>query len=188
MEKIPLVLMFGPQASGKSSFIKMNNLENYTISADKIRINLNGFMISDGHKQIKFNPDSEPVVWQIFDLMLKTRLAQGLPTVVDNTNLGGGRVNPMQAILDLVPDNYQVYLVDCFEPLLDRDAPLSEASLARALRILSKRNRDREYSVDLAIIERFVDYYAQFELPAGVIKLSSSDAEQLQDLIGQIIQ
>lgn len=34
--------MLGPQASGKSSFIKMNDLQNYTISADEIRIRLNG--------------------------------------------------------------------------------------------------------------------------------------------------
>lgn len=38
MKKIPLILMLGPQASGKSSFIKMNNLQNYTISGDEIRI------------------------------------------------------------------------------------------------------------------------------------------------------
>lgn len=30
--------MLGPQASGKSSFIKMNDLQNYTISADEKKL------------------------------------------------------------------------------------------------------------------------------------------------------
>ena len=44
--------MLGPQASGKSSFIKMNNLQNYTISGDEIRIRLNGINSNNGHPQI----------------------------------------------------------------------------------------------------------------------------------------
>lgn len=187
MKKTPLVLMFGPQASGKSSFIKMNNLQNFTISADEIRIRLNGITLSDGHKQINFDISTEPSVWQIFDLELKTRLQHGLPTVIDNTNLGGGRTNPMAAILKMVPDTYQVYLIDCFKPLLNNDEPLSKASLNRALKILDQRNRDREYSVDFDIIKRFVDYYAQFKLPDKIRAISSTDLERAQDLIDQII-
>lgn len=38
MRRIPLILMLGPQASGKSSFIKMNDLQNYTISADEKKL------------------------------------------------------------------------------------------------------------------------------------------------------
>lgn len=187
MTKTPLVLMFGPQASGKSSFIKMNNLENFTISADEIRIKLNGITLSDGHKQINFVGKNEGTVWQIFDMMLQTRIKNNLPTVIDNTNLGGGRVSPMASILKMVPDSYQVYLIDCFKPLLDSNAPLSEQSLAHALKVLDQRNRDREYSVDMAIIKRFVDYYAKFTIPEGVEVISSSDLTKAQDLIDLVL-
>ena len=54
MKRIPLILMLGPQASGKSSFIKMNDLQNYTISADEIRIRLNGINSNNGYPQINF--------------------------------------------------------------------------------------------------------------------------------------
>ena len=54
--------MLGPQASGKSSFIKMNDLQNYTISADEIRIRLNGINSNNGHPQINFVGQTEKIV------------------------------------------------------------------------------------------------------------------------------
>lgn len=187
MTKTPLVLMFGPQASGKSSFIKMNNLENYTISSDSIRVKLNGINQNDGHPQINFVSETEPTVWKIFDMMLSTRIKNGLPTVVDNTNLGTGRFNPVSSILKQVNDDYQVYMIDCFKPLLAQNDPLSSDSLDHAFEILQKRNRDREYSVDPEIIHRFVDYYVNFEIPAEVKVISSADLQHAQDLIDLIL-
>lgn len=187
MKRIPLILMLGPQASGKSSFIKMNDLQNYTISADEIRIRLNGINSNNGHPQINFVNQTEKIVWQIFNQILQTRLQNGLPTIVDNTNLGGHGVNPINDILKRVPDNYQVYVIDCFKPLLDVNDPLSEESLTHALKILDQRNRDREYSVNMDIIQRFVDYYAHFEIPNKVKVISSADLQKVQDLIDLIL-
>lgn len=187
MRRIPLILMLGPQASGKSSFIKMNDLQNYTISADEIRIRLNGINSNNGHPQINFVNQTEKIVWQIFNQILQTRLQNGLPTIVDNTNLGGHGFNPINDILKRVPDNYQVYVIDCFKPLLDTNDPLSEESLTHALKILDQRNRDREYSVNMDIIQRFVDYYAHFEIPNKVKVISSADLLKVQDLIDLIL-
>ena len=187
MRRIPLILMLGPQASGKSSFIKMNDLQNYTISADEIRIRLNGINSNNGHPQINFVGQTEKIVWQIFNQILQTRLQNGLPTIVDNTNLGGHGFNPINDILKRVPNNYQVYVIDCFKPLLDANDPLSEESLAHALKILDQRNRDREYSVNMDIIQRFVDYYAHFEIPNNVKVISSADLQKVQDLIDLIL-
>ncbi len=179
--------MLGPQASGKSSFIKMNDSQNYTISADEIRIRLNGINSNNGHPQINFVNQTEKIVWQIFNQILQTRLQNGLPTIVDNTNLGGHGFNPINDILKRVPDNYQVYVIDCFKPLLDTNDPLSEESLTHALKILDQRNRDREYSVNMDIIQRFVDYYAHFEIPNKVKVISSADLLKVQDLIDLIL-
>lgn len=187
MSKIPLVLMYGPQASGKSSFIKMNNLENYTLSADDIRVHLNGIKQVGCQKQVNFVLENEKNVWHIFDLMLKTRLKNGLPTVIDNTNLGGGRINPLAAILQMVPDDYQVYLIDCFKPLLNQKEPLSADSLQHAYAILEKRNHDREYAVNDQLIQKFIDYYVNFTIPDQVEVMTSADLQQTQDLIDQIL-
>lgn len=130
---------------------------------------------------------TEKIVWQIFNQILQTRLQNGLPTIVDNTNLGGHGFNPINDILKRVPDNYQVYVIDCFKPLLDANDPLSEESLTHALKILDQRNRDREYSVNMDIIQRFVDYYAHFEIPNNVKVISSADLQKAQDLIDLIL-
>lgn len=187
MKKIPLILMLGPQASGKSSFIKMNNLQNYTISADEIRIRLNGINSNNGHTQINFVPQTESIVWHIFYEELDTRLQNKLPTVIDNTNIAGHGFNPISDILKRVPVDYQVYVIDCFKPLLNSKDPFSEESLDHALKTLVQRNRDREYSVNMDIIKRFVDYYANFKVPDKVIVISSADLQQAQDVIDMVL-
>lgn len=187
MKKIPLILMLGPQASGKSSFIKMNNLQNYTISGDEIRIHLNGINPNNGSPQINFVPQTESLVWHIFYEELDTRLKNKLPTIVDNTNLAGHGFNPINDILKRVPNDYQAYVIDCFRPLLDPKDPLSKESLDHALKILAQRNRDREYSVNMDIIKRFVDYYLSFEIPDKVKVISSADLQQAQDLIDMVL-
>ena len=80
-----------------------------------------------------------------------------------------------------------MYVIDCFKPLLDANDPLSEESLTHALKILDQRNRDREYSVNIDIIQRFVDYYAHFEIPNKVKVISSADLQKVQDLIDLIL-
>lgn len=187
MKRIPLILMLGPQASGKSSFVKMNNLQNYTISGDEIRIHLNGISLNNGHTQINFSPQTESVVWHIFYEELNTRLQNKLPTVIDNTNLAGHGFNPINDILKRVPNDYQVYVIDCFKPLLDSQDPFSEESLDHALKILAQRNRDREYSVNMDIIKRFVDYYENFKIPDRVKVISSADLQQAQDIIDMVL-
>lgn len=187
MNKIPLILMLGPQASGKSSFIKMNNLQSYTISGDEIRIHVNGINPNNGHPQINFEPQMEQIVWQIFYKELSARLQNKLPTIVDNTNLAGQGFNPINDILKRVPSNYQVYVIDCFKPLLDAKDPFSKDSLDHALKILEQRNHDRKYSVNMDIIKRFVDYYANFKIPDKVKVISSADLQEAQNLIDRVL-
>ena len=48
-----LLLLRGIQASGKSTWIKENNLEPYTLSADNIRLNIaNPVLTEDGSYEI----------------------------------------------------------------------------------------------------------------------------------------
>ena len=56
-----------------------------------------------------------------------------------------------------------------------------------ALKILAQRNHDREYSVNMDIIKRFVDYYANFKVPDKVIVISSADLQQAQDVIDMVL-
>ena len=59
-----LLLLRGIQASGKSTWIKENNLEAYTLSADNIRLNIaNPVLLEDGSYEIsqKYNK----VTWEL---------------------------------------------------------------------------------------------------------------------------
>lgn len=68
--------------------------------------------------------------------------------------------------------------------MLDCDDPLSEESLPV---LYQQRNRDREYSVDIPIIKRFADYYADFKIPEGMEVISSFDLTKAQNLIDLVL-
>lgn len=81
-----LVLLRGVAGSGKSTFIKENNLEHYTISSDNIRLlfqpprqGINGsWQISN---------DNEKRVWSFIQTLVEDRMKNGEFTIVDATHL-----------------------------------------------------------------------------------------------------
>ena len=81
-----LFMLRGIQGSGKSYDIKRLNLENYTLSADTIRI-MNGALVpySDNGSIIdNFNDDT---VWPQLMQMLENRMIYGQTTILDTTGL-----------------------------------------------------------------------------------------------------
>lgn len=100
--------------AGKSSFIKENKLEDFTVSSDELRIKMAGFDMSENGLVISSRKDRQ--VWQILYTMLETRMEMGLFTVVDAMHLHTRDFKKYKELADLY--GYEIY-VKRFEVSLD---------------------------------------------------------------------
>lgn len=154
-----LLLLRGIQASGKSTWIKENNLEAYTLSADNIRLNIaNPVLLEDGSYEIsqKYNK----VTWELLYKYLEMRMQNGDFTIVDATH---SDIKLLNKYRDLA-STYK-YTMYC----LEFDVPLEEAL---------KRNKERDnYKyVPERVIERTYETIKKNEkLPSGLKKIESID-------------
>ena len=77
-----LVILRGAQGCGKSTFIKEHNLENYTLSADQIRL-----MYSSPEMNINYTEDipqfNNKKVWNLLYEILEERMKRGEFTIID---------------------------------------------------------------------------------------------------------
>ena len=154
-----LLLLRGIQASGKSTWIKENNLEPYTLSADNIRLNIaNPVLLEDGSYEIsqKYNK----VTWELLYKYLEMRMQNGDFTIIDATHSDLKLLNKYK---DLA--NTYKYTMYC----LEFDVPLEEAL---------KRNKERDnYKyVPERVIERTYETIKNNEkLPSALKKIESID-------------
>ena len=154
-----LLLLRGIQASGKSTWIKENNLEPYTLSADNIRLNIaNPVLLEDGSYEIsqKYNK----VTWELLYKYLEMRMQNGDFTIVDATH---SDIKLLNKYRDLA-STYK-YTMYC----LEFDVPLEEAL---------KRNKERDdYKyVPERVIERTYETIKNNEkLPSGLKKIETID-------------
>lgn len=80
-----LLLLRGAPASGKSTFIKNNNLEPYVISSDNLRLMVAGLSMDlDGN--MKTSQDLDRKVWEFLGEILDERMRYGATTVIDATH------------------------------------------------------------------------------------------------------
>ena len=120
-----LLLLRGIQASGKSTWIKENNLEPYTLSADNIRLNIaNPVLLEDGSYEIsqKYNK----VTWELLYKYLEMRMQNGDFTIIDATHSDLKLLNKYKDLASTY--KYTMYC-------LEFDVPLEEAL---------KRNKERD--------------------------------------------
>ena len=154
-----LLLLRGIQASGKSTWIKENNLEAYTLSADNIRLNIaNPVLLEDGSYEIsqKYNK----VTWELLYKYLEMRMQNGDFTIIDATHSDLKLLNKYK---DLA--NTYKYTMYC----LEFDVPLEEA-------LRRNRERDSYKYVPERVIERTYETIKNNEkLPSGLKKINSID-------------
>ena len=154
-----LLLLRGIQASGKSTWIKENNLEAYTLSADNIRLNIaNPVLLEDGSYEIsqKYNK----VTWELLYKYLEMRMQNGDFTIIDATHSDLKLLNKYKDLASTY--KYTMYC-------LEFDVPLEEAL---------KRNKERDnYKyVPERVIERTYETIKNNEkLPSGLKKINSID-------------
>lgn len=155
-----LFLMLGSPASGKSTFIKENNLQDYTIEADAVRrivSNPATYVGEDGScYAIDFNGvdfRDEKYVWEVIYSALERRMSQGETTIVDATHLFKGAFKKYDELR--IKHNYQVYVVDMMSHLVDR---LEEDELVNFLKANDARRIKRVWRDN---IEKYVKRYKQ---------------------------
>lgn len=119
-----LLLLRGAQASGKSTWVVENNLEPYTLSADKIRLNIaNPVLNEDG--SIEISQKYNKLTWELLYRYLEMRMQNGDFTIIDATHSDIKLMNKYRDLANTY--KYTIYY-------LEFDTPLEECL---------KRNRER---------------------------------------------
>ena len=154
-----LLLLRGIQASGKSTWIKENNLEPYTLSADNIRLNIaNPVLLEDGSYEIsqKYNK----VTWELLYKYLEMRMQNGDFTIIDATHSDLKLLNKYKDLASTY--KYTMYC-------LEFDVPLEEA-------LRRNKKRDSYKYVPERVIERTYETIKNNEkLPSALKKIESID-------------
>ena len=154
-----LLLLRGAQASGKSTWVTENNLEPYTLSADKIRLNIaNPILNEDG--SIEISQKNNKLTWELLYKYLEMRMGNGDFTIIDATHSDIKLMNKYRDLANTY--KYTIYY-------LEFDTPLEECL---------KRNRERvgyKY-VPEKVIERTWETIKNNEkLPSVLKKINSID-------------
>jgi len=148
-----LTLFRGAPASGKSTFVKNNNLEQYALSADNIRLLLQSpIMTTEGKYSISQKNDKK--VWELLFDILEQRMIRGEFVVVDATNSKTVELNRYKSMAETY--RYRIICVDM------TDVPIE---------VCKERNKNRK--PDYKVVPDFVidNMYARFEsqkIPSGV--------------------
>ena len=104
-----LCLLRGLPASGKSSWLRDNNLEEYALCADNFRLAYSSpILLPNGDSCISQNNDKE--VWEQLFSCLETRMQQGQFTVVDATHTGNHNFADYKTLAEKY--KYRIYCVD----------------------------------------------------------------------------
>lgn len=153
-----LLLLRGAPGSGKSTWIRENNLEQYTLSADKIRLLFQSpIMTVSGEEQICQKNDGK--VWDLLFDLLDNRMARGEFTIIDATH---SRIDMISQYKKLVEKHrYRVYVIEFVEDVAT----------------LLERNNKRESfkRVPEEVITNAVSRIQNQKLPGFVTKVSKEE-------------
>lgn len=157
-----LVIFRGSPASGKSTFIKEHNLEQYTLSADDIRIMHQAPILTpNGNYAISCINDKK--VWNVLFDILEERMIRGEFIVVDATNSKTSEMNQYKKLAETY--RYRIICIDM------TDIPIEECKKRNALRKPSYKIVP-EYVID--------NQYSRFEtqqIPSGIKAIKPNEFE-----------
>lgn len=136
-----LYLLRGLPASGKSTFIKNNHLEQYTISTDEIRKLYcsadNKWDFNENRVVKAIDQDNDKKVFAMINEILENRFKNENTTIIDATNISVRNLNSYYKLAKKY--NYRVNVVDFTK------VPLEE---------IKERNKEREIVVPENVIDR----------------------------------
>ena len=104
-----LVILRGAMGSGKSTFIKENHLENFTLSSDQIRLMLNAPEMNTNYQEEipQFNNQK---VWEILYMLLEERMKKGEFTLIDAVHAHIDSLNIYKKLATKY--RYRLYILD----------------------------------------------------------------------------
>ena len=159
-----LLLFRGSPASGKSTFIKEHNLEQYTLSADKIRLMYQSpKMDIDGRYIISCNNDKK--VWKSLFHILEQRMSRGEFVVIDATNSKTQEMTRYKKIAEQY--RYRIILINM------TDIPMEECI---------RRNKLRKPSYKVVPTKVIENQYARFktqQIPSGIKVIKPNEFEEV---------
>lgn len=158
-----LVIFRGSPASGKSTFIKEHNLEQYTLSADDIRIMHQApVLMPDGSYAISCKNDKK--VWGVLFELLEERMTRGEFIVIDATNSKTTEMNRYKKLAESY--RYRIICVDM------TDIPIEECKRRNSLRKPTYKIVP-EYVID--------NQYSRFttqQIPSGIKAIKPHEFEE----------
>lgn len=104
-----LVFLRGVPGSGKSTFVRENNLEPYTISSDNVRLLLKPPVLSVTGRSI-ISQKINRRVWGLIYSVIKCRMEDGDFTILDATNAGNADIAKYRKLVKNY--NYEAICVD----------------------------------------------------------------------------
>ncbi len=148
-----LTLFRGAPASGKSTFIKNNNLEQYTLSADNIRLLLQSpILTTNGSCGISQKNDKK--VWELLFDILEQRMIHGEFVVIDATNSKTVELNRYKSMAETY--RYRIICVDM------TNVPIE---------VCKERNKNRKPDYKVVSDHAIDNMYARFQsqkIPSGI--------------------
>ncbi len=104
-----LVLLRGISASGKSTWLKENKLEQYTVSADNLRLLYAGVEYNAIGQQC-ISQKSDVKVWRELFNIVETRMKYGLLTIVDATHTSEKAIKAYDSLCEQY--NYRMTIIE----------------------------------------------------------------------------
>ena len=122
-----MFILRGTPASGKSTWVKENHLEQYTLSADAIRL-LYQCPVLDGDGKLLISQNNDGEVWNLLQTLLEERMRRGEFVVVDATHYRNSMLIRYKKLINKY--RYRAYVVDftdvSLEELLKRNSERDE--------------------------------------------------------------
>lgn len=122
-----LIIMRGSPASGKSTWIRKMGLENYTLSADNIRLLVESPILVPDKKYRTISQKNDSYVWTLLFELLEKRMSNGELVIVDATHSRSSDFSRYNKLCERY--RYRRYYVDF------SDVPIEECK---------RRNAERE--------------------------------------------
>ena len=147
-----LLLLRGSAGCGKSTWIRENGLERYTLAADDIRLLCQSpLMLPDG--TVGISQANDNIVWKTLFNILEVRMQRGDFTVIDATNSKTSEMNRYKEMCESY--RYRIYCVDFTH------IPIEE---------VKKRNAGREVykRVPEEVIDTMYARFATQNIPSGI--------------------
>ena len=178
-----LFILRGVMGSGKSTFIKDNNLEDYTLNPDKIRLMYNSPEMTINYNEMipQFNNNK---VWTLLFEILEYRMSKGELTFIDAMHVYSDDLSIYKKLAEKY--RYRLYIIDFtdieYEELLSRNNQreikkrVPEESIKRVYKALLKEKipkaftiiKPKEFNKIINMPPRNVDMYEKIHVIGDV--------------------